>query len=304
MRQGGVATALLLATGILATSQSGNIIRLGAASPIAITMWRLTLASLFILPFALKSRFRLHVLSHREKGLIVLCGVLLALHFYSWIYAVQKTTVANACIIFSLNPLFTALADRFMFKEKLSGKFISALTCGIIGVGIVAWEGVSLGREHALGVLSSLVCALFFTAYFLIGKTLRRKMPTSVYVTAIYGIAAVISLALLLCTGTPLIHYTPQTWLCFSLMALVPTIIGHTTLNYALGRYTASWVSTLTLAEPLLAAIGASLFWREPFTPSTIGGFFLISLSTMILATDEAKTGSTRRVAGAVEQAV
>jgi drug/metabolite transporter (DMT)-like permease len=274
---------LLLFLAVMSASQSGNIIRLGQASPVVITMWRLTLAALFFLPLSRIGQFDYKKLKRLEQLSLVVCGVCLALHFYCWIHAVQLTTVANAAIVFSLNPILIALFELLFFKERIHSRIVAAFAIGLVGGVIVGREGVMLSGSHVAGVVSALGSAFFFAGYFLSGRYLRRVMPTYVYVISIYAVAALISLVVILVEKMPLMDYSPQTWLCFVLMALVPTVMGHTSYNYALGHLNATWVSVLTLAEPPLAALVALWVWHEPITWSALIGFGLIAVSTLLL---------------------
>ncbi|MFC1654976.1 EamA family transporter, partial [Myxococcota bacterium] len=91
---------LFLAFGLLAASQSGNIIRLGEAHPVAIAAWRLIIAALLLLPLCGGRLRELKKLSGLDRALLVLAGIFLATHFFTWIAAVQMTTVANAAVFF------------------------------------------------------------------------------------------------------------------------------------------------------------------------------------------------------------
>jgi drug/metabolite transporter (DMT)-like permease len=97
-----------LALGTVVISQSGNIIRLSGAHPVAIAAWRLGLAGMLLMVFYGRRLGELKKLTRRELLLLLLSGVFLAFHFFTWIAAVQHTTVANAAIFFSANPVLVA----------------------------------------------------------------------------------------------------------------------------------------------------------------------------------------------------
>ena len=48
-----------------------------------------------------------------------MAGAALATHFFAWIAAVQLSTVANAAVFFSVNPVIIALAGYFIFGERV-----------------------------------------------------------------------------------------------------------------------------------------------------------------------------------------
>ena len=93
---------VFLAVGLVSLSQSANIIRIGDAGPVAITAWRLILATVLLAPIAGRKLATVLNLSLVD-AIVLLCGGLaLTLHFFAWIWAVQTTTVANATLFLSI----------------------------------------------------------------------------------------------------------------------------------------------------------------------------------------------------------
>jgi len=279
-------TYVFLVIGLLAASQSGNIIRLGEAHAVAIAFWRLILATLLLAPLAGRDLGLLRRLSRLDATLVLLAGVTLALHFFAWIAAVQWTTVANAAIFFSINPVLTGAAAFLIFRERIGVKLVISILLGLTGITLIGWQDFRLAPEHLAGDVSALVCSALFTLYFLLGKRLRRALPTTVYVTAVYGVAAGTALICMPLLDLPLLDYDGQTWLCFGLMALVPTMLGHTSINNALKYIDASRISVATLSEPLLAGLVAYLAWGESISALVVLGYLLISSSVVVLVLD------------------
>jgi drug/metabolite transporter (DMT)-like permease len=151
------------------------------------------------------------------------------------------------------------------------------------GVLVIGLDDFSIGEKHFAGDMWAVVCAVLFAGYFLIGRRLRRTLDTDVYVASVYGIAALLSFACLLFLRLPVIDYGSQTWLCFVLMALVPTMIGHTSYNYALKYLKVGWIAVATLTEPVFAGIVAFFAWGEGITWLVALGYLLICLSVAVL---------------------
>lgn len=276
-------TYVFLVIGLLAASQSGNIIRIGDAHPAAIAAWRLLMAAALLAPLAGRDLGAIARLTRKEIVLLLLAGLTLAAHFFAWIAAVQLTTVANAAVFFAVNPVITATAGYLIFGERASRRLAISIGVGLVGVAVLGWNDLSFAPEGLPGDGAALACSVLFTAYFLLGKRLRRVLPTTAYVTAVYGVAAVFSFAALLVFGEPLVEYDGRTWICFGLMALVPTVIGHTSFNNALRYVDAGRISAYTLSEPLLAGLVAYLAWDEEITLGVLLGYALVSASVLIL---------------------
>ena len=269
---------LFLAVGLLAASQSGNIIRLGHAPAVGIAAWRLALATLVLAPFAWRQRATLRSLGRRDAFLLVLVGLMLAAHFVSWIAAVQHTTVANAMLFFAINPLVTATAAALLFRERASPRLLASIGLGLAGVAVIGRGDLQLAPEHLVGDGLSLLSALFFSAYFLLGKHL--------HVTVVYGVAALPCAIALPLTGHTVFSWDAQTWLCFGLMAAVPTLIGHSALNHALEWMDAGRVATATLVEPLLGGLVAMWLWSEDLGVAAGIGYGFIAASVLVLLSD------------------
>lgn len=286
---------LFLAAGLLAASQSGNIIRLGEAHPVAIAAWRLLIAAVLMLPLCGGRMRGLSRLGKLDRALLVLSGIFLATHFFTWIAAVQMTTVANAAVFFSINPVLAALGAWIIFKERVGWRLAAAVGLGFLGVLAIGLDDFEISREHLQGDLWAVVCAVLFAGYFLIGRRLRRALDTGVYVASVYGIAALLSFVCLLALQLPVVGYDQRTWLCFVLMALVPTLIGHTSYNYALKYLQVGWIALATLSEPVFAGIVAFFAWGEGITWKVALGYLLICLSVAVLALSRRKVRPGRK---------
>ena len=189
-------------------------------------------------------------------------------------------------VFFSINPVFTAVTAHLLFRERVTRWLVIAIGLGFIGVVVMGIADFQLRPEHLLGDGLAVLCSALFTAYFLLGKRLRQTLDNRVYVPALYGVAALVSLPLIPLLGLPLVHYDGTTWLAFGLMALVPTILGHTSFNLALKYIDASRISVLTLTEPILAGLVALWAWGEVMTWQTIAGYVLICASVLVLSRD------------------
>ena len=275
-----------LIVGLLAASQSGNIIRLGDAHPVAITAWRVILSCLILTPFALPHVKALGALTRRDWLLLGLAGLALALHWFTWVAAVQLSTVANAAVFFSINPVLLAGAGYFIFGERVGPRLLLSIGLGVGGVAVLGAGDFKLAPQYLAGDLWAIASAVLFAVYFSIGKTLRRKLPSQVYVVGVYGASGVVAVATLLVMQLPLVEYSGQTWLCFALMALLPTALGHTGLNHALGYFDVGRLSVTTLSEPVLAGLVAYFAWHEKVGWQTGVGYGLICLSVLVLVTE------------------
>ena len=286
---------LFLAVGLVAASQSGNIVRLGDAPPTVMAAWRLLMATVMLAPLAGRDLQVLRRVGVRHWALLLLTGLALALHFVTWIAAVQLTTVANAAVLFSVNPVLTAAAAWLFFRESVGAKLLVAIGIGLLGIVVMGWADLNLQPELWLGDLTALTSSLLFTVYLLGGKGLRGRVPTTAYVTSVYAVAAVLCFVFAVVSGASLVAYDGRTWTAFLLLALVPTMIGHTAINHAVAYVKAGWLSMATTSEALFAGLGAYLLWQEQVTWQTALGYALIISAVIVLVFEKpAVQGGTR----------
>jgi drug/metabolite transporter (DMT)-like permease len=277
-------TYLFLAIGLIAASQSATIIRIGDTHPVSIAAWRLLIASALLLPLAWRGLRQIAALQTREKILLILTGVTMALHLIIWIAGVQKTSIANATLLFSIHPILTVLGAYVFFGEKPGARIFISIALGLFGVGILGMGDVRFNPEKLPGDALSMGTAVLFTGYLLLGRHLRKYVTdNTAYVFAVFLIAAVTTFLLFPILDLPWVSYSGRNWWCFILMALIPTFIGHTSFNNALRYIEPAKISVATLLEPIFASLVAYVAWQEPITLYAVSGYFFISLSVLIL---------------------
>src|SRR3954468_11949631 len=112
----------ILLTSLFVLSQSAIFVRLAHAPAPAIGFWRMVIALPVLAGFLFwhKRGGDLLRLSRRQWCGVAVCGFLLFAHFFTWFLSVQKTSVANSMVLFSSNPLFTALGAWIFFGEKIT----------------------------------------------------------------------------------------------------------------------------------------------------------------------------------------
>ncbi len=237
----------LLPVGILAISSAAILIRLTPADPLAITFWRLAFATIIVL---LMSAWRGEEFPRgRFLAYSALSGVLLAVHFLSWIPSLFYTTVAASTTLVNIHPVLMLL-----FSQKIGERIGGATAVGVL-VAVAGSILITLSPGGLLGNLLALVGALAFAGYLALGRVVRAHVSTLGYVAVAYGVAAAVSLAVAAALRANLANYDLHIFLMFLLIASIPMMLGHTVFNYLLGRYRAVTIAASTLGEP----VGATL---------------------------------------------
>jgi drug/metabolite transporter (DMT)-like permease len=268
----------ILAIGIISVSFAAVFIRLAEEAPfLVIAAVRLCLASLIIIPVAwARSARELGHLPRKTVLLGLISGGFLSLHFGFWIASLSYTSVATSVVMVTTTPIFVAIASYFLFHEKLTRPTVVGIVISIIGAIIIGYGNWKLGPSPLFGGVLALLGALAVVGYLLIGRRLMRGIGLLSYISLAYGSAAVILLLSALAFGYSLVGYSSDTYLWLVLLAVVPQLIGHSSVNWSLRFMSATLVTVAILGEPVGATALAFLILGEAPSLSEIGGGILI----------------------------
>lgn len=257
---------LVLVGGVAAISTSAVLIRLAEAPPFVIAFYRMLFAALFFLPLALRDGRGLR-LEKQQLRLALGAGVMLAMHFALWMTSLEHTSVASSVVLVTTQPLWVFLLSVLFLAEKPTPRMWLGLVVALAGSVLVTFTEGAGGESRLYGNLLALGGAVAMACYFLLGRRLRPQLPLALYSLLVYGGAALVLGFLILLRGLPLRGFNSFTWLMFVALALVPTVLGHNSLNWALKYLPATMVSVTILGEPLGASIMAVFILKEVPAP-------------------------------------
>ena len=180
---------LVLGIGVAIVSTASILIRYAqgdGASSAMIAAGRLTIAALIMAPFAL-SRAGPELLRIRRKDLLLCAasGLLLAVHFWTWIASLEYTSVANSTVLVTTNPVWVALLSAWLLHEKPVKAQVVGVALTLVGTLLIFVAKTShSGASTAplLGNSLALMGALAASGYLLIGRALRSNLSLLSYV--------------------------------------------------------------------------------------------------------------------------
>ncbi len=262
---------LALSFGLVAFGSSAILVRLAAPAPgLALAAWRTLLSAALLAPFALpRIRPEWRALPASDRRLIAVAGAVLALHFITWIESLYHTSVASASVLVTTSPLFIAALAFVVLKERPRRRTVFSIVAAVAGAALIGWgdAGGAAFPRAALGNGLALLASLLVAVYLLIGRAVRQRVSFLAFLFPLYAVVAAVTWALALARGVDL-GQPPRVLAVCALMALGPGLIGHGSINYALRYVPAALLGLLTLAEPVLATLGALVLFGE--TPSAL----------------------------------
>jgi DME family drug/metabolite transporter len=200
-------------------------------------------------------------LLNKQWALLVLGGLAVAMRM-------AGVTIGTVVTIGSA-PLLSALIEYLFDGARLSRQWLVGALIGLIGIVLIT---VAEGADHAaietnssvitgicLGLLGGLTYALY-------SWTARRMMlngvRSSVAMGATFGLGGLLLMPVLIVAGGPFL----ASWNNAAVgiyMAIVPMFLGYVCFGIGLARIPASMATTITLIEPVVAAILAIIIVGE-----------------------------------------
>jgi drug/metabolite transporter (DMT)-like permease len=274
---------VLLSIALIGISASGPLIALTTAPALAIAFWRCFLGTAFTVPFALKGLVaEVGRVTPRVRWLALGAGVLLGLHFATWIPSLRFTSVASSIALIATQPVWAALIARFR------GAYVPRRTwlgIGIALIGVVVLTGVdfSLDPRALIGDALALAGAIFAAAYVTAGQEVRASVSTRTYTVLAYGSAALTLLVVVGLTRTPLSGWSLRDWGLILLLTLVAQILGHTLINVALKKTSATVTSFAILFELPGSIIFAAILLGQVPAWSLVPALVLLFIGLLVV---------------------
>ncbi|MCK6503865.1 DMT family transporter [Myxococcota bacterium] len=262
----------VLVVAIAAISAAAVLVRLAPSVPApSAAFWRCGLVALLLSPSLLGRGGR--SVGSRQAAWTAFAGLALALHFWTWFESLRHTSVLRSTVLVCLSPVWTALLEWALLRERPAPRYWAGVALAVCGVGVMAagqggqgaGGGASL-RGDGLAVLGGVLAAI----YMVTGRAVRQHVGIGPYGAMVSGAAALWLLPVALwllpaITGAaaPLWGWPGREWLALVLMAAGPQLLGHVGLNFAVRYLPAAVVALVVLLEPAGAAALAGLVLRE-----------------------------------------
>lgn len=209
-------------------------------------------------------------LLNKQWALLVLGGLAVAIYPLAFYASMRMAGVTIGTVVtIGSAPLLSALIEYLFDGARLSRQWLLGALIGLAGIVLIT---VAEGADHTaietnnsvitgicLGLLGGLTYALY-------SWTARRMMlngvRSSVAMGATFGLGGLLLMPVLIVAGGPFL----ASWNNAAVgiyMAIVPMFLGYVCFGIGLARIPASMATTITLIEPVVAAILAIIIVGE-----------------------------------------
>ncbi len=253
---------------------------LGHISPMGLLGHRIAWGFLtFIILFAFLKKNPLRILKKMEKDkLIILSTTLIALNWFTFVYAVKTGKIVESSLGYFLNPLLNVLLGVLLFSERIN--FTKGISLILAFIGVLLF---SKGRTGSLWI--SLTLAFSFAFYGVVHKKSTLKGLEGLFCEI--TLLSIFLLPLLFYTGTiHTDHILGEKGLLIFLSGVV-TISPLILFTLSVKRIPYTNIGLIQYLAPLGQFALGVLLYKEPFTSTTLIAFFLIWAALFIFSFGE-----------------
>ena len=238
---------------------------------------RTSFAAVALLLFSVLTRRSLRV-DARSAGGLALCGVLLAVHWWTFFHAIAVSSVAIGLLGFASFPLFVAGLESWLDRRPLPPAerwMVALVTLGLVLVTpSFDWRDQAT-QGLAWAILSGALFALLAIAN-------RRLSQLGAVRVALWqnGVAALMLAPL----GLPvLLAASPDQWLIVAVLGVVFTALAHCLFIASLQTVPARTAAVIAALEPVYGiALAWLLFSEIPGLRMLAGGAVILAVTTWV----------------------
>ena len=237
--------------------------------------------------FALLPIYKLHQqpfqVSLKEKGKLMLIGILIAIHWVCFYASIKLANVSVALVCISSLGLFTAVLEPIFFKSKMIWIDIFVGLLSLIGILCIFQFDI----HFRTGIIVGLISAFFASIFTIINKRLTIQYSTQTIQTfeMIGGLCFLFMVILCLNFYQKSIFILPtkNDWFWIIILSLVCTVLANHLMLNALKKISAFTLNVTLNLEPVYGIIIAIVLFQE-YKQMGMGfyiGMLLISISVI-----------------------
>lgn len=259
---------------VLLFGLSGLFGKLIVLPAIMIVFGRVVFASVFLLAVLLALKKPLLLDKLKDYAVMAGMGALLAVHWSTFFFAIQLSTVAIGLLTFSTFPVFVAFLEPYFFKEKRSVREIVVALVAFGGIILVIPE-FELSSQLTQGGFWGVLSGLTFALLSLLNRKYVKAYPGMVVAFYEQAVAAVLLIPYFV-IQQPLIQAGDLILLV--LLGIVFTGMAHSLFINGLQDVKTQTAAIISCLEPVYGIAFAALYLQElPGIRELAGGVIILA---------------------------
>ena len=243
-------------------------------SALEITLLRSIFAAIMIFSIFIWQKKSLKLSYKKDYLIVILLGILLALHWVTYFHAMQVSSIAVGVIALYTFPIITVFLEPLFHGEQPHIKDILSALAVLLGIYLLVPE-FSLSNETTQGIMWGVLSALFFALRNIIqGHYFKRYSAKH----SLFYQTLVTFIVLLPFSFEVIPTVTEPQWGQLLILGVFFTAVPHTLFAFSLLNLKAKTVSLVACVQVVYATIFAALILGEWVELSTIiGGLIVVS---------------------------
>jgi DME family drug/metabolite transporter len=274
---------VLLAALCFGTTGTAQALGPGGIDPAAVGAARILIGGALLVAFA--AALRRDDLTRWARLPVIAGAVAVAAYQAAFFAAVKDTGVAVGTIVaLGSAPALAGALEWGLHGRRPASRWVAATVAATAGVALLALAGGGSAGISLVGVMLAVVAGGAYATYTLSSKRLLDDghAPESV-MAVVFGLGAVLLAPVLLASGAGWLA-TPGGLALALFLGVVPTAVAYVLFARGLRGLTASETATLTLAEPMTAAVLGVGVLGERVTGAGAAGAALVLGGLVLLA--------------------
>ncbi len=266
---------------------------------VAMLRFLLGAAAIFLLlPLRGQQHFALSAL--RESGLRIaaLGAVGVFLTFFLLHEGISRTSASAAAVIFSMNPVFTALIAAAALRERLGAAGWLGVLVGLLGAfaAVTDFQFTDIfSRGDFLGGMMVLGAAATWSVYTVYGKRFSERYGSLAVSFLTTACGSLLLAALITIKGGwgEMASYGPRDWWWLIYLGTVTVGLGYFLYFEGMSRVAASRGASLFYLKPVLALLFAHLFLGEAVSSRLLAASLLVACGILLVTLPRERSGSS-----------
>jgi len=270
---------LTLTGGVFACSTAVVFVKWSTEHPVLVASYRLLVATLFLLPLMLRDIKRMNrKLNFTDIRPSIIPGLALGVHFIAWITGARMTPAANSTLVVSMGPAIMPVFALLLYNERVNLSEMIGTGISLGGIILLGISDLQVNISSLIGDILCFIAMVFGTFYLALARKNRSQRFIWIYLVPLYFIGGVFCLGVSLLFTNPLKAYNWKDITAIVALALIPTILGHSILNYSMRHIRGQVVTLVNLCQFVFAGIMGYFFFSE-----VLGTLFYISCIPVVL---------------------
>ena len=267
---------LFLHIAVMLFGLSGVVAQFVKVSAVMVALGRVVCSSLLLFLIAVVKKDSLKLSSRKDYGLIVMTGIVMAVHWTTFFQSIQVSSVAIGTITFSTFPLFLTFIEPIVFHEKLRSQSVLSAVLLLIGV-IITIPEFSMANHTTIGIIWGMVSSLSYAVLTLANRYFSPRYAARTVCLYEQGSAAVVLLPALFLVETT---WRPLDLAGIAFVGFICTAFAHSLYVSAQKSVRAQTAGIISGMETVYGIFYALIFLGEvPSVRELAGGVVILGVA-------------------------